>query len=88
MKYIKYIGEDVVLSENHSNVNYRGQKCLTKDTVYKLDFDWSGEEINGHWGFYIFDDIDQYKVSRGYEIKVSNIISLREINLETLINEN
>jgi hypothetical protein len=76
MKWIKYIGDDLVIcSKTH----------LSKDKVYQLQFDWNGQDINGYWIFYIYDDLSPNK-STGYELPLKDVISLRDYNLNLLCN--
>jgi len=82
---IKYIGEDIYGNYNSS---FLGKKLLTKGKIYELQIEWDlGMFINNHWIFYIFDDIND-GTSRGYELNKNDIVTLRELNLNILLNEN
>lgn len=75
MKWIKYIGDDLVInSKTH----------LSKDKIYQLYFDWKGQDINGYWIFYIYGDLSPNE-SKGYELQVKDVISLRDSNLDLLL---
>jgi hypothetical protein len=78
MKWIKYIGEDLIISSYNKTALY-------KDKVYLLQFDWDGQDMNGYWIFYIYDDLPGTDF-RGYELPVKNVISLRDFNLDLLCN--
>jgi hypothetical protein len=83
MRYIKYLGEDLVIPEN-GLPEYAGKIALYKDKVYKLEFDWDGKmDINGYWIFYIFDELGGD--SHGYEIKVNDIQLLRDYNISEIL---
>lgn len=80
--YILYTGEDLVIRKAHHI--WGSMTALYKNRIYKLEHDWNGQEINGYWMFYIYDDLPA-PGSRGYEILIKDVKPLREYNLEKLI---
>lgn len=77
MKYIFYIGEDIIAPKDHSIKRYRGKQLLKNNKIYKLKYDWDGKtNINGFWIFYIYDDLCDGEY-RGYEIKISDVSTIR-----------
>ena len=79
MKHIKYKGCEIC--------DEKGRVRLKSDTIYRLSHDWTHEqEINGHWIFYIYDEIGKNtNESFGFEIAMENIETLREYNLKSLL---
>ena len=89
MKSIRYIGPDIVISKEHSITQWRGKTALKSGKIYELEYDWNGiMNLNNHWTFYIFDDLNEFETirqGRGYEINISNIQTIREYNLEKIL---
>lgn len=85
VSYIKYIGPDIILDKNHSIEKYRGKKVLSNNKIYKLNFDWdTTHELNNFWTFYIYDDLNDGE-SRGYEIKITDIETIRNHNIDYIL---
>lgn len=86
--YIKYIGKDVKTIDCNNPIKRLcdlSPTFLTKNKIYKLAIAWEvNMEINGHWIFYIYDDINDGE-SRGFEIKISDIETIREHNLNIIL---
>lgn len=88
MKYIYYKGPDVIVSDSHHIREWRGKAGLKSNTVYELEYPWNGYSLFGYNTFYIFDELENIRgvrESRGYEISVSDVLSLRDYNLEELV---
>jgi len=83
-KYIYYTGTDVIIKKDHSINKWRNKIVIKQNKLYKLAFDWRGESFNGYWTFYLYDELGDGEY-RGYELKVKNVKTLREYNLEKLI---
>lgn len=76
---IRYNGEDIT-----DNID---QLRLKSGSVYKIDHGWdTGMEMNGHWIFYVYDEIGKHtNESFGFELEIKNIETLREYNLGSLL---
>jgi hypothetical protein len=81
--HILYIGDDVIIRDNHPIKKWQGKVALKSNTLYKLSAPWYVHEINGHCVFYIYDDLGGNE-SRGYEINVKDVKPLRDYNLDKL----
>ena len=79
-KYIYYKGEDLVNINKASQ--WYGKTSLKSGKIYKLD---STVELNDYCIFYIFDDLGGG--SRGYELKITEVETLREYNLKKLLED-
>jgi hypothetical protein len=74
MKFIRYTGPDIVVSQEHTIEKWRGKTALKSGKVYELDYDWSDtRNLHDSWVFYIFDELNEFdpvRQSRGYEINL------------------
>lgn len=85
VKYINYIGPDIILEEDHIIERYRGKKVLSNNKIYKLGFDWDTiQNFNNFWTFYIYDDLCDGEY-RGYEININHIETIRNHNIDYIL---
>ena len=80
---IKYVGNSVYAD----NDPYKGRELISQNKVYNLGIGWNGSDINGHWIFYLYDNLNDDEM-RGYEINVKDVKDLRTSNLNIILEIN